>query len=138
MENGRVSLRELAEENYCWPYDCPACIHAKLRRAPSYATGDEGTGVTGDMRRPFSALQDLLKNLTGKHSWQFKKAERPVQARHAIAPTPPRAPAVSIARRAVRLIHAIGFPVTVSIAAASATDQGGHCSGRKRRISPDT
>jgi uncharacterized metal-binding protein YceD (DUF177 family) len=40
----------------------PACNSPQsCGRAPSYATGDETAGVTGDMRRPFSALQDLLK-----------------------------------------------------------------------------
>jgi len=63
MENGRVSLRELAEEELLLALPiAPACDSPQsCGRAPSYATGDETTGVTGDMRRPFSALQDLLK-----------------------------------------------------------------------------
>jgi len=63
MENGRVSLRELAEEELLLALPiAPACNSPqRCGRAPSYATGDEATGVTGDMRRPFSALQDLLK-----------------------------------------------------------------------------
>ncbi len=63
MENGRVSLRELAEEELLLALPiAPACNSPQsCGRAPSYATGDEATGVTGDMRRPFSALQDLLK-----------------------------------------------------------------------------
>jgi uncharacterized protein len=63
MENGRVSLRELAEEELLLALPIvPACNSPQsCGRAPSYATGDETTGVTGDMRRPFSALQDLLK-----------------------------------------------------------------------------
>jgi uncharacterized protein len=63
MENGRVSLRELAEEELLLALPiAPACNSPQsCGRAPSYATGDETTGATGDMRRPFSALQDLLK-----------------------------------------------------------------------------
>ena len=63
MENGRVSLRELAEEELLLALPIvPACNSPQsCGRAPSYATGDETIGVTGDMRRPFSALQDLLK-----------------------------------------------------------------------------
>ena len=63
MENGRVSLRELAEEELLLALPIvPACDSPQsCGRAPSYATGDVTTGVTGEMRRPFSALQDLLK-----------------------------------------------------------------------------
>jgi uncharacterized protein len=63
MENGRVSLRELAEEELLLALPIvPACNSPQsCGRAPSYATGDETAGVTGDMRRPFSGLQDLLK-----------------------------------------------------------------------------
>jgi uncharacterized protein len=63
MENGRVSLRELAEEELLLALPiAPACDSPQsCGKAPSYAAGDETTGVTGDMRRPFSALQDLLK-----------------------------------------------------------------------------
>ena len=63
MENGRVSLRDLAEEELLLALPIvPACSSPQsCGRAPSHATGDETTGVTGDMRRPFSALQDLLK-----------------------------------------------------------------------------
>jgi uncharacterized metal-binding protein YceD (DUF177 family) len=63
MENGRVSLRELAEEELLLALPIvPACNSPQsCGRAPSHTTGDETTGVTGDMRRPFSALQDLLK-----------------------------------------------------------------------------
>ena len=59
----RVSLRELAEEELLLALPiAPSCNSPQsCGRAPSYATGDEATGVTGDMRRPFSALQDLLK-----------------------------------------------------------------------------
>ena len=61
--NGRVSLRELAEEELLLALPIvPACNSPQsCGRAPSHAAGDETTGVTGDMRRPFSALQDLLK-----------------------------------------------------------------------------
>jgi uncharacterized protein len=63
MDNGRVSLRELAEEELLLALPlAPACDSPQsCGKAPSYATGDETTGATGDMRRPFSALQDLLK-----------------------------------------------------------------------------
>lgn len=64
MENGRVSLRELAEEELLLALPIvPACDSPQsCGRAPSYATGgDETADATGDMRRPFSALQDLLK-----------------------------------------------------------------------------
>jgi len=63
MENGRVSLRELAEEELLLALPIvPACDSPQsCGRAPSHAAGDETSGVTGDMRRPFSALQDLLK-----------------------------------------------------------------------------
>jgi uncharacterized protein len=63
MENGRVSLCELAEEELLLALPIvPACNSPQsCGRAPSYATGDEATGVTGEMRRPFSVLQDLLK-----------------------------------------------------------------------------
>ena len=63
MENGRVSLRDLAEEELLLALPiAPACNSPQsCGRAPSYATGDETIGVTSDMRRPFSALQDLLK-----------------------------------------------------------------------------
>ena len=62
-EDGRVSLRELAEEELLLALPiAPACNSPQsCGRAPSYATGDETIGVSADMRRPFSALQDLLK-----------------------------------------------------------------------------
>jgi uncharacterized protein len=63
MENGHVSLRELAEEELLLALPiAPACdTPLTCGRAPSYVTGDEMPDVVGDMRRPFSALQDLLK-----------------------------------------------------------------------------
>jgi uncharacterized protein len=63
MESGRVSLRELAEEELllALPF-APACDSPQsCGNAPGYATDDETAGVTGEMRRPFGALQDLLK-----------------------------------------------------------------------------
>jgi len=62
MKDGRVSLRDLAEEELLLALPiAPACKSPQsCGKAPSYATGDE-TDVTVDMRRPFSALQDLLK-----------------------------------------------------------------------------
>jgi len=61
-DEGLVSLRDLAEEELLLALPIvPACNSPQsCGRAPSYATGGE-TSVTGDMRRPFSALQDLLK-----------------------------------------------------------------------------
>jgi uncharacterized protein len=62
MENGRVSLRELAEEELllALPF-APACDSPQsCGKAPGYAT-DEPSGVAGETRRPFGALQDLLK-----------------------------------------------------------------------------
>jgi uncharacterized protein len=63
MENGLVSLRELAEEELLLALPiAPACsTPLTCGRAPNYATGDEQGDVVDDMRRPFSALQDLLK-----------------------------------------------------------------------------
>jgi uncharacterized metal-binding protein YceD (DUF177 family) len=63
MENGRVSLRELAEEELLLALPiAPACSSPQsCGRAPSFAGNEETTDGAGDMRRPFSALQDLLK-----------------------------------------------------------------------------
>jgi uncharacterized protein len=63
MENGRVSLRELAEEELLLALPIvPACSSPQsCGRAPSFAGNEETTDGAGDMRRPFSALQDLLK-----------------------------------------------------------------------------
>ena len=63
MEHGRVSLRALAEEELLLALPlAPSCsTPLTCGKAPSYATADESSGVTGDLRRPFSALQDLLK-----------------------------------------------------------------------------
>jgi uncharacterized protein len=61
--NGLVSLRQLAEEELLLALPiAPACsTPLTCGKAPAYVTGDETPDVTGDMRRPFSALQDLLK-----------------------------------------------------------------------------
>jgi uncharacterized protein len=61
--DGLVSLRDLAEEELLLALPiAPACeTPLTCGRAPSYASGDESRDVAGEMRRPFSALQDLLK-----------------------------------------------------------------------------
>jgi uncharacterized protein len=63
MDNGRVSLRELAEEELLLALPiAPSCTSPQsCGKAPSFAIGDETAGAIGDMRRPFSALRDLLK-----------------------------------------------------------------------------
>jgi uncharacterized protein len=63
MENGLVSLRELAEEELLLAIPMAPACSAPLTcgKAPSYAIGEETRDVAGEMRRPFSALQDLLK-----------------------------------------------------------------------------
>jgi uncharacterized protein len=63
MTNGQVSLRELAEEELllALPHVFMCDTPSTCGRAPIYASGGETPGETGDMRRPFSALQDLLK-----------------------------------------------------------------------------
>ncbi len=63
VEGGRVSLRELAEEELLLALPiAPACDSPlTCGRAPSYASGGQAREVAGEMRRPFSALQDLLK-----------------------------------------------------------------------------
>jgi uncharacterized metal-binding protein YceD (DUF177 family) len=61
--NGLVSLRQLAEEELLLALPlAPACsTPLTCGKAPAYVTGDERPDAAGDMRRPFSALQDLLK-----------------------------------------------------------------------------
>jgi uncharacterized metal-binding protein YceD (DUF177 family) len=62
MNDGQVSLRDLAEEELLLALPMCSCdTPLTCGRAPSYVIGDEAPGETGDMRRPFSALQDLLK-----------------------------------------------------------------------------
>lgn len=62
-ENGLVSLRELAEEELLLALPlAPVCATPVMcGKAPSYASGEAELGVAGGMRRPFGALQDLLK-----------------------------------------------------------------------------
>jgi uncharacterized protein len=63
MRNGLVSLRELAEEELLLALPiAPVCdTPSTCGRAPSYVAGDQTHDVASEMRRPFSALQDLLK-----------------------------------------------------------------------------
>ena len=63
MENGRVSLRDLAEEELllALPRIFMCDMPLTCGRAPSYVTGEETPHMTGDGRRPFSALRDFLK-----------------------------------------------------------------------------
>jgi uncharacterized protein len=62
-ENGLVSLRELAEEELLLALPlAPACsTPLTCGKAPGYASGEQTREAPGEMRRPFSALQDLLK-----------------------------------------------------------------------------
>ena len=62
MENGLASLRELAEEEFLLALPiAPACrVPLTCGQAPSVAAGGD-TREAEQMRRPFSALQDLLK-----------------------------------------------------------------------------
>ena len=63
MEDGQVSLRDLAEEELLLALPIAPACSAPLAcgKAPSYVTGEERPDVAGEIRRPFSALQDLLK-----------------------------------------------------------------------------
>ena len=63
MESGQVSLRELAEEELLLALPLAAACSTPLTcgRAPRYATDNEASEAAGEMRRPFSALQELLK-----------------------------------------------------------------------------
>jgi uncharacterized protein len=63
MNNGQVSLRGLAEEELLLALPlAPKCATpSTCGRALLQARGEGTPGVTGEMRRPFSALQDLLK-----------------------------------------------------------------------------
>jgi uncharacterized protein len=60
--DGLVSLRELAEEELLLALPRAFMCDTPLTcgRAPSYASGEQSRDA-GEMRRPFSALQDLLK-----------------------------------------------------------------------------
>jgi uncharacterized metal-binding protein YceD (DUF177 family) len=65
MNNGQVSLRELAEEELLLALPLvPACRSpSTCGKAPGDTSGAAPAGATGQMRRPFSALQDILKKL---------------------------------------------------------------------------
>jgi uncharacterized protein len=62
MDKGLISLRELAEEELLLALPiAPACdTPLTCGNAPSYVSGDVAEDA-GDVRRPFSSLQDLLK-----------------------------------------------------------------------------
>jgi uncharacterized protein len=63
MENGRVSLKDLAEEELLLALPiAPACsTPLTCGKAPRSGIGEETPDMAGEMRRPFSALQDLWK-----------------------------------------------------------------------------
>jgi uncharacterized protein len=62
MDDGRVSLRELAEEELLLALPAVAMhVPQSCGRAPSYAADDERQDTLDDRTRPFTALQDLLK-----------------------------------------------------------------------------
>jgi uncharacterized protein len=62
MDEGLVSLRELAEEEMLLALPIVA-MHTPdtCSQAPTYEAADEIQGISGDRSRPFTALQDLLK-----------------------------------------------------------------------------
>jgi uncharacterized protein len=63
MNGGRVSLRELAEEELLLALPlAPACSAPQdCAHAPTLVADVDTPEPSGEMRRPFSALQDLLK-----------------------------------------------------------------------------
>ncbi len=63
MDGGRVSLRELAEEELLLALPlAPACsAQQECANAPTLLADADAPQPAGEMRRPFSALQDLLK-----------------------------------------------------------------------------
>jgi uncharacterized protein len=63
MDEGRVSLRELAEEELLLtlPVVAACSTPQTCGRAPTYGAGDEIRNMSGDRSRPFAVLQDLLK-----------------------------------------------------------------------------
>ncbi|HME38210.1 MAG TPA: YceD family protein [Steroidobacteraceae bacterium] len=63
MDEGLVSLRELAEEELllALPMVAACSTPQTCGRAPAYAAGDEIQDMAGDRTRPFAGLQDLLK-----------------------------------------------------------------------------
>ena len=63
MENGLVSLRDLAEEELllALPIVAACSTPQTCGRAPVFGAGDEPAEASGDRSQPFSVLQDLLK-----------------------------------------------------------------------------
>ncbi|MGO9514347.1 MAG: YceD family protein [Steroidobacteraceae bacterium] len=63
IDAGMVSLRELAEEELLLAVPIVAVCSApqSCGHAPSFAVDAEESEKSGELRRPFSALQDLLK-----------------------------------------------------------------------------
>jgi uncharacterized protein len=63
MEHGQVSLKDLAEEELLLALPiAPACsTPLTCGKAPRRVAGEETADAAREMRRPFSALQDLLK-----------------------------------------------------------------------------
>jgi len=63
MDEGLVSLRELAEEELllALPIVAVCSTPQTCGRAPALAAGDETEEAAGDRTRPFAGLQDLLK-----------------------------------------------------------------------------
>jgi uncharacterized protein len=62
-EDGRVSLRELAEEELLLALPIVAACDTPQTcgRAPTYEAGDEVQDLSSERSRPFTGLQDLLK-----------------------------------------------------------------------------
>ena len=63
MEEGLVSLRELAEEELllALPIVAACSTPQTCGRAPAYEAGGESQGISDDRSRPFAGLQNLLK-----------------------------------------------------------------------------
>ena len=62
MDEGRVSLRELAEEELLLALPIvPMHAPQNCGRIPTYAAVDEGQDIRGEQTRPFAALQNVLK-----------------------------------------------------------------------------
>ena len=63
MEDGRVSLRELAEEELLLALPIVAACDTPQTcgRAPAYEAAPEGQDLSSERSRPFIGLQDLLK-----------------------------------------------------------------------------
>ena len=62
MDEGRVSLRELAEEELLLALPVvPMHAPQNCGRIPTYEAVDEGQDISGEKSRPFAALQNLLK-----------------------------------------------------------------------------